>query len=185
MKKIVRGKIKSINAAVIRQEANSNGEEIEAINYSIRLEDNNNEYIVKNGFSLREGSVVDICFNADKKNKDNIKRGVIVNKKVSNKLLEQFKMIKIFRWVSYSFLSGICALFTYAIYSSNIPMDLFSWVFCSFTAFVYIVFIVCMEDLYNKNKLSKEDQKVLKQYKKDFKIENEESLDKVKQVQVI
>ena len=39
MKKIVRGKIKSINAAVIRQEANSNGEEIDVINYSIRLED--------------------------------------------------------------------------------------------------------------------------------------------------
>lgn len=185
MKKIVRGKIKSINAAVIRQEANSNGEEIDVINYSIRLEDNNNEYIVKNGFSLREGSVVDICFDADKKNKDNIKRDVIVNKKVSNKLLEQFKIIKILRWVSYSLLSGICALFTYSINSSNIPMDLFSWVFCSFIAFGYVVFIVGMEDSYNKIKLSKEDKKVLKQYQKDFKIENEESLEKVKQVQVI
>lgn len=185
MKKIVRGKIKSINAAVIRQEANSNGEDIECIEYRIILENDNNEYITKSSLNFKEGDVVDICFDADKKNKDNIKRGVIVNKKVSNKLLEQFKMIKILKWVSYSLLSSICALFTYSIYLSNIPMDLFSWVFCSFIAFVYVVFIVCMEDLYNKNKLSKEDEKVLKQYKKDFKIENEESLDKVKQVQVI
>ncbi len=185
MKKIVRGKIKSINAAVIRKEANSNGEDIECIEYRIILENDNNGYITKSSLNFKEGDVVDICFDADKKNKDNIKRGVIVNKKVSNKLLEQFKMIKILRWVSYSLLSGICALFTYAINSSNIPMDLFSWVFCSFIAFVYVVFIVCMEDLYNKNKLSKEDEKVLKQYKKDFKIENEESLDKVKQVQAI
>lgn len=64
-------------------------------------------------------------------------------------------------------------------------MDLFSWVFCSFIAFGYVVFIVGMEDSYNKIKLSKEDKKVLKQYQKDFKIENEESLEKVKQGQVI
>lgn len=185
MRKIVRGKIKSIDTVIGKKGDSPEGEEIEYLEYRIILENDSNKYITKSSLNFKEGDVVDICFDADKKNKDNIKRGVIVNKKVSNKLLEQFKMIKILKWVSYSLLSGICALFTYSIYLSNIPMDLFSWVFCSFIAFVYVVFIVCMEDLYNKNKLSKEDEKVLKQYKKDFKIENEESLDKVKQVQVI
>lgn len=186
MKKIIRGKIKSIDAAVIVQEANYDGEEIEVMNYSIRLEDNNNEYIVTNGCSLRVGSVVDICFDADKENKDNIKRGVIVNKKVSNKLLEQFKIIKIMaRCISYPLLSGICAIFTYAIYSSNILMDLVSWIFCSLIALIYVIFIVCMEDLYNKSKLSKEDIKLLEKYKKDFNIENEKVIDEVKQIKVV
>lgn len=186
MKKIVRGKIKSINAAVIRQEANSNGEDIECIEYRIILENDNNEYITKSSLNFKEGDVVDICFDANKKNKDsNIKKGIFINKKVSKNLLSLFKSIKITRWICYPVLSCLFAVITHAINSSNIPMDLFSWVFCSLIAFVYIVFIVCMEDLYNKNKLSKEDEKVLKHYKKDFKIENEESLDKVKQVQVI
>ncbi len=67
MKKIVRGKIKSINAAVIRQEANSNGEDIECIEYRIILENDNNEYITKSSLNFKEGDVVDICFDANKK----------------------------------------------------------------------------------------------------------------------
>lgn len=185
MKKIARGKIKSIDTVIGKKENSPEGEEIECLEYRIILENDSNKYITRSSLGFKEGSVIDICFNEDKKSKDNTKNGIVINKKVSNRLLERFKGIKIMRWICYPLLSSIFAILTYVISSSNIPMDLFSWVLCSFMALVYMVFIVCIEDLYNKSKLSKEDTKVLKQYKKDFKIKNEESLDKVKQVRVI
>lgn len=185
MKKIVRGKIKSIDTVIGKKEDSCEGEEVECIEYRIILENDSNKYITRSSLGFKEGSIVDICFNEDKKNKDNIRNGIIINKKVSQKLLGQFKGIKITRWICYPLLSCLSAIFAYAIFSSNIPMNLASWILCSLIALVYVIFIVSMEDLYNKSKLSKEDIKVLKQYKKDFKIENEESLDKVKQVKVV
>lgn len=185
MKKIVRGKIKSIDTVIGKKEDSCEGEEVECIEYRIILENDSNKYITRSSLGFKEGSIVDICFNEDKKNKDNTRNGIIINKKVSQKLLGQFKGIKITRWICYPLLSCFFAVFTYVISSSNIPMDLFSWVLCGVIALLYMVFIACIEDSYNKIKLSKEDKKVLEQYKKDFRIENEESLDKVKQVKVV
>lgn len=182
MKKIVRGKIKSIDTVIGKKGDSPEGEEIEYLEYIIILENDSNKYITRSSLGFKEGSVIDICYD---ENKENIKNGIIINKKVSNKLLEQFNVMKIGRWIFYPFLLGILTIFTHVISSSNIPMTLSSWVLCGFIALLYIVFIVCTEDSYNKIKLSKEDKKVLKQYQKDFKIENEESLEKVKQGQVI
>lgn len=180
MKKIVRGKIKSIDAMVGKKETSLEGEEIEILEYRITLENDSNEYIARSIIDFKEGSVVDICFDENKKNKNNTKKGIIINNKVSNKLLDQLNTIKIGRWISYLFLLGMSVFLL-----PHVTMNSSSYIAFSIIGFIYVIFILCMEGSYNEIKLSKEDIKVLKQYKKDFKIENEESLDKVKQVQVI
>ena len=185
MKKIVRGKIKSIDAMVGKKGDSPEGEEVECIEYRITLENDTNEYITKSSLSFKEGSVVDICFNENKKNKDNTKTGIIVNKKVSNKLLEQFKAIKFMRWLCYPSLSFLVLFMMKMISLSANPIDIRTGILFSLIVLTFLYFIITTEKMYNGVKLSKEDEKVLKQYKKDFKIENEESLDKVKQVKVV
>lgn len=185
MKKIVKGKIKSIDAIVGKKGYSSEGEEIECIEYRVILENDNHEYITKSTLNFKEGSVVDICFNENKKNKDNTRNGIIINKRVSSNLLAQYKAIKFMRWLCYPSLSFLVLFMMKMISLSSNPMDINIVILFSLIVLTFLYFIMTTEKMYNGVKLSKEDKKVLKQYKKDFKIENEESLDKVKQVKVI
>lgn len=95
-KKIVRGKIKSIDTVIGKKGDSPEGEEIEYLEYRIILENDSNKYITRSSLGFKEGSVIDICYD---ENKENIKNGIIINKKVSNKLLEQFNVMKIGRWI--------------------------------------------------------------------------------------
>lgn len=68
--------------------------------------------------------------------------------------------------------------------SSN-PMDINIVILFSLIILTFLYFIMTTEKMYNGVKLSKEDEKLLERYQKDFKIKNEEVVDKVKQVKVI
>lgn len=182
MKKIVRGKIKSIDAILGKKEESLEGEDIECIEYRIILENDNNEYITKSSLDFKEGSIVDICFNENKKNKDDTKKdSIIINKKVSKKLLEQLSGAKLVKWFCYPSLLFLILFITKVVASSPSSINAYTGIIYTIIIFMCLYLISILEKMYNEISFSKEDIKLLEKYKKDFKIKNEEVIDKVKE----
>lgn len=198
MNKIVRGKIKSIDASIGKRKEHSHEKNIDVLEYIITL-DNGRKY--QTNCSIGDFKVSDkIDIVVFKKIKEDIKDEfdndcLILNKHTANKILNdemyyntyKYLLFVVLCYITIPFMFGGISESIFQLISPDSPSDSF------FAVFVVFIIFGCMalntiKGIKNRKSLfSKEEYALMEKYRNNYNIKNEEYLnvDKVKQKEVL
>lgn len=184
-RKIIRGKIKSIDSVIYKIDYKSSDGEIDVIKYCIRLENDENEYRTTTSLgNIKEGDLIDVYYYDD----DNkIKHEcVILNKKTSERLLKHSRFDNLLNY-SMMFIS-VCGLYEMISDIGKINKQGFQGIgdtimFVSICIMGIFLFFSSIKML-SKN-ITKKERALLKEYKKGKVLNNSDismsDIEKVKE----
>lgn len=171
MSKIVRGKILTIEASVVKIKSSTCKDNIDALEYTLTLE-NGEKYKTRCSIdNLKVNDYVDIViFNREGWNSEKI--NVILNEVTAKKILSDYELYDKFYYIGLTLVTFAICHITYDIITSGteLAMRILFLLFMLFTAFY----------TYNsgskiKKSFSLEDRNLIKKYRKGYKVNDEKS----------
>lgn len=170
-RKIIRGKIKTIDSVISKADYASSDGDIDVIKYCIRLENDENEYRTSTSLGeIKKGDLIDIYYYDDNNIKDEC---VILNKKTSARLLRHSRFDRFLNyWMM--FVSS-CGLYKMMSDIGSINKQGFQGIgdpimFMTICIMCIFLFFGSLKML-SKN-LTRKERALLKEYKNGKKIEN-------------
>lgn len=161
-RKIIRGKIKSIDSVIDKIDYKSSDGDIDVIKYCIRLENDENEYRTTTSLgNIKEGDLIDVYYyDEDNKIKNEC---VILNKKTSARLLSHSRVDRFLNyWTMFISSSGLYIMLINIgkFNKGTIEMMMFACLF------IMCVFLSCASIKMLSNNLTRKERSLLKEYKK-------------------
>lgn len=171
-RKIIRGKIKTIDSVIDKIDYKSSDGDIDVIKYCIKLENDENEYRTTTSLgNIKEGDLIDVYY-YDDDNKIN-HECVILNKKTSARLLRHSRFDSFLNY--YMMFVSVCGLYEMISDIGKINKQGFQGVgdtiiFVGICIMCIVLFFASIKML-SKN-ITRKERALLKEYKKGKKIDN-------------
>lgn len=165
-RKIIRGKIKSIDSVIDKIDYKSSDGEIDVIKYCIRLENDENEYRTTTSLgNIKEGDLIDVYYYDD----DNkIKHEcVILNKKTSARLLRHSRFDSFINY--YMMFVSVCGLYEMISDIGKINKQGFQGIgdtIMFVTICIMCIFLFCASIKMLSKNITRKERALLKEYKK-------------------
>lgn len=165
-RKIIRGKIKSIDSVIDKIDYKSSDGDIDVIKYCIRLENDENEYRTTTSLgNIKEGDLIDVYYyDEDNKIKNEC---VILNKKTSARLLKHSRFDSFINY--YMMFVSVCGLYEMMSDIGRINKQGFQEI--GDTIMFVVICIMCILlffasiKMLSKN-ITRKERALLKEYKK-------------------
>ena len=166
-RKIIRGKIKSIDSVIDKIDYKSSDGEIDVIKYCIRLENDENEYRTTTSLgNIKEGDLIDVYYYDD----DNkIKHEcVILNKKTSARLLSHSRVDRFLNyWIMFVSSFGLYEMMSSIEKINKQGFQGIGDTIMFVTICIMCIFLFCASiRMHFKNNITRKERALLKEYKK-------------------
>lgn len=172
-RKIIRGKIKSVDSVIDKIDYKSSDGDIDVIKYHIKLENDENEYRTATSLgNIQEGDLIDVYYYDD----DNkIKHEcVILNKKTSARLLRHSRFDRFMNyWIMFVSSFGLYEMMSDIGRINKQGFQEIGDTIMFVTICIMCIFLFCASiKMLFKNNITRKERALLKEYKNGKKINN-------------
>lgn len=172
-RKIIRGKIKSVDSVIDKIDYKSSDGDIDVIKYHIKLENDENEYRTTTSLgNIQEGDLIDVYYYDD----DNkIKHEcVILNKKTSARLLRHSRFDRFMNyWIMFVSSFGLYEMMSDIGRINKQGFQEIGDTVMFVTICIMCIFLFCASiRMHFKNNITRKERALLKEYKNGKKINN-------------